>query len=51
MTIKLNEQQLNNLRVFLARVDLKGSEVGAFNELASVLFGGDLADKEKEDGK
>jgi hypothetical protein len=38
MTINLNEQQLKNLNVFLARVDLKGSEVNAFNELVSVLF-------------
>ena len=36
--INLNEQQLKNLNVFLTRVDLKGSEVNAFNELVSVLF-------------
>jgi hypothetical protein len=38
MQINLNEQQLKNLNVFLARVDLKGSEVSAFNELVGIIF-------------
>jgi|TARA_Y100000310_G_scaffold279075_2_gene297997 hypothetical protein len=33
MNYELNEKQLNNLFTFLSRVDLKGSEVTAFNEL------------------
>lgn len=37
MYIKLTEQQLNNLKAFLLRVDLKGSEVGAFTEILGVI--------------
>ncbi len=35
---ELNESQLNNLKIFLNRVQLTGAEVGAFNELIIVLF-------------
>lgn len=37
-TFELNDNQLKNLGVFLGRVDLKGSEVVLFNELASLFF-------------
>ena len=37
MNVKFTEQQLNNLKAFLLRVDLKGSEVGAFTELLGVI--------------
>jgi len=48
MQINLNEQQLKNLNVFLARVDLKGSEVSAFNELVGVLFSGQVVPNNTE---
>lgn len=34
----MNEKQLNNLKIFLGRVPLKGLEVEAFNELIGILF-------------
>lgn len=37
ITLELTAEQVNNLKVFLARVDLKGSEVAAFNDLVQVL--------------
>ncbi len=37
MKIELTEQQLNNLKIFLNRVDLKGNEVGAFVEIMQTL--------------
>lgn len=37
MVITLTEQQLNNLKAFMLRVDLKGSEVGAFAEIIGIL--------------
>ena len=37
MKIELTEQQLNNLQIFLQRVDLKGNEVQAFVEIMQVL--------------
>jgi len=33
MSINLTEEQLNILLAFLGRVDLKGNEVPAFNEI------------------
>lgn len=35
--IKLSEQALKNLAAFLARVDLKGVEVPAFEEIAEAI--------------
>lgn len=40
--IKLNEEDINNLKVFLSRVDLKGSEVSAF---ASIIQAVNMANK------
>ena len=37
MKIEFTKEQLNNLQVFLNRVDLKGSEVIAFVEIMQVL--------------
>lgn len=37
MKIELTEQQLNNLQVFLQRLDLKGNEVPAFVEIMNAL--------------
>ena len=34
----LTQEQKKNLQIFLSRVTLNGSEVGAFNELLNVLF-------------
>jgi hypothetical protein len=36
--INLTPEQLKNLDAFLARVELKGSEVNAFNNLVSAIF-------------
>lgn len=37
MKFELSEQVINNLKAFLNRVDLKGSEVGAFCEIVNAL--------------
>lgn len=37
MNVQFNEEQFKNLQVFLGRVDLKGSEVQAFNDVVSAL--------------
>lgn len=37
MNIELTEKQRENLIVFLQRVDLKGSEVPAYMEIAAAL--------------
>lgn len=37
MKIKLTEQQLNNLCIFLERVELKGNEVPAYVEIRNAL--------------
>ena len=42
LTIHLTEVQSNNLKIFLSRVDLKGSEVAAFAEILQQV---NLADK------
>ena len=34
----LTQEQKKNLQVFLSRVTLNGSEVGAFNELVNAIF-------------
>ena len=36
--MKLTQEQKKNLQIFLSRVTLNGSEVGAFNELLNVIF-------------
>lgn len=38
MIINLNEKHVENLKIFLSRVDLKGQEVAAFNELVNALL-------------
>ena len=35
--IEINEGELNNLKIFLSRVDLKGNEVPAFVEIMNAL--------------
>lgn len=37
ISIELTQQQLNNLQVFMQRVDLKGNEVPAYVEIFNVL--------------
>ena len=37
MKIEISDQQLKNLEAFLGRVDLKWSEVPAFNDLIKAL--------------
>lgn len=34
----LTQEQKKNLQIFLSRVTLNGSEVGAFNELINAIF-------------
>lgn len=34
----LTQEQKKNLQIFLSRVTLNGSEVGAFNELLNAIF-------------
>lgn len=34
----LTQEQKKNLQIFLSRVTLNGSEVGAFNELVNAIF-------------
>jgi hypothetical protein len=46
--INLNEQQLKNLDNFLARVELKGAEVNAFNDLVKAIFGGQVVPNNQE---
>ena len=49
---KLTAEQTKNLQVFLARVQLSGAEVGAFNDLVNVLFAkAELPKEEKEEKK
>ena len=49
MKIELTEQQLNNLQVFLQRVDLKGNEVPAYVEIIQAL--NNPLDLEEDKGK
>lgn len=37
-TITLTKQQLQNLKVFLDRVDLKGNEVPAYYDVARAIY-------------
>lgn len=37
MKFELNEQVLNNLKAFLLRVDMKGSEVPSYVEIINAL--------------
>ncbi len=51
MKITLNTQQLNNLKSFLQRVQLQGSEVGAYIEILRTLENpteDKIFDKDKE---
>ncbi|MDD4584974.1 MAG: hypothetical protein PHR33_03830 [Bacilli bacterium] len=36
--MNLTQEQKKNLQIFLSRVTLNGSEVGAFNELVNAIF-------------
>ncbi len=46
MKITLTPEQLKNLSVFLARVQLTGAEVGAFQDLVKAIS---QSEKEEED--
>ena len=46
MNVQLTKEQLNNLKVFLARVDLKGAEVPAFVEIMQAVEKGVAEDGE-----
>ena len=49
---KLTAEQTKNLQVFLARVQLTGAEVGAFNDLVNALFAQpELPEPSKEEKK
>ena len=50
MKYELNETQVKNLSAFLARVQLSGQEVGAFNDILKAL-GNPLPEEVGEDGK
>ena len=47
MKVELTEQQINNLKVFLQRLQLTGSEVGAFVEILNALTKNQNSDKEE----
>lgn len=47
MNIELTKEQINNLKVFLARVDLKGVEVPAFMEIVQQIEKGVTDDNGK----
>ncbi len=42
--MKLTQEQQKNLQIFLSRVTLNGSEVGAFNELVNAIFAPEIVD-------
>ncbi len=46
-TIELTKEQLNNLRVFLERVDIKGVEAPMFIELMKIIVQGQQDKKDK----
>lgn len=47
MRFELTEQQLSNLKTFLQRVQLTGSEVGAFVEIINALSNNKDSGKEE----
>ena len=49
--MKLTQEQKKNLQIFLSRVTLNGSEVGAFNELLNVIFAPEIETITKEGKK
>ena len=51
--VKFTDEQLNNLKIFLLRTDLKGNEVETFLEIANLLNNPELlfdSGEEKQDG-
>ena len=48
--IELTKEQLNNLKIFLLRTDLKGSEVELFVELANILNEPNVKETNNNDG-
>jgi len=50
MKFEISNQQLANLGEFLNRVQLKGSEVNAFNELGNI-FSKPIEEEKKEEKK
>jgi hypothetical protein len=47
MKFNLTEKQLNNLKIFLLRTELKGNEVEAFLELVIIFNNPEKETKEK----
>ena len=45
----LTQEQKKNLQIFLSRVTLNGSEVGAFNELVNAIFAPEATEPAIED--
>lgn len=37
-SLELTQQELNNLKIFLSRVNLTGQEVPAFNEIIKAIY-------------
>lgn len=48
MILKLTEVQLNNLMLFLERVDLKGNEVPAYVDIVNIINNASPEEKDKE---
>lgn len=51
LKIVISEQDLNNLKTFLSRVNLVGKEVPAFNEILAAVYGAVPVEKVKEGGE
>jgi len=49
--MNITEEQKKNLQVFLARVQLSGAEVAAFNDLINALFAKTELPEEKKEEK
>jgi len=47
--MNLTQEQKKNLQIFLSRVTLNGSEVGAFNELVNAIFAPEATEPAIED--
>lgn len=49
INLEFNEQQVENLKVFLSRTDVKGLEVPAFVEIMNALNNPDKSEDNVED--
>jgi hypothetical protein len=50
LSIEFSKEQLNNLKIFLLRTDLKGSEVEQFIEIANLLNTENVKETNNNDG-